>query len=111
MILSTWHLGGEEPDEVTLRAGHVPKLRYNREKGYLKGLNGAGGSSDREEYQLPDAFYWIKKYFPNRSYKILKSGKIWVITVHEPTLNVFSRKWRFLEFQNLSSPTFFEINA
>ena len=42
-MLSTWHLGGEEPDEVTLRAGHVPKLRYNREKGYLKGLNGAGG--------------------------------------------------------------------
>ena len=31
--------------------------------------------SDREECQLPDAFYWIKNIVPSLSYQILKSGK------------------------------------
>ena len=34
-------------------------------------------------------------------------SKIEVITVGERTLIVISQKWPFLEFQNLSSPTFF----
>ena len=37
---------------------------------------------------------------------ILKSWKYRKITVHARTLIAFSQKWPFLEFQNLSSPTF-----
>ena len=36
--------------------------------------------------------------------------EIWVITVCARTLNALYRKWAFLEFKNISSPTNFEID-
>ena len=34
-----------------------------------------------------------------------------IITVRVQTSNTFSQKWTFLAFQNIYSPTFFEINT
>ena len=49
--------------------------------------------SDSEECQLPDAFYWIKKYYFQPKLSNFEILRIQVITVHARTLN---------------SPTFFE---
>ena len=66
---------------------------------------------NRGECHLPDVFNWIKKicFLAKVISKFILN--VHVVTVRMRTLIAISRKWPFLEFQNLSSPTFFEVNA